>query len=490
MDNSMKLGLSQKLTQQLKMTPEMQLAIKILQLNSIELKNQVTEILETNPVVELDEVIPDEESKAPQTEVPLEKFEGKVETAPPSQEFPEEGRNDFGIDWQKYIQDSENSEFKVSRGRYTGEDDEVTFENFVSAKTNLRQHLTAQLCEANLNPTELKIGEYLVGLVDRNGYLRFPPDQIAEMLKIEVSVVQKVVRVIQAMDPPGVGAFDLRECLLIQARDEHFGNDAVTAIIEKHLDDLAANRLPLIAKDTGFDLDDIQAAAELIKQFNPKPGASFPSSGDQIYVTPDVFIEKVDGEYVVSLNEREIPRLRINNLYREAIKNKATTDKATYEFIRNKLEAARSFMRYIDKRKETILNVTKAIIEVQHSFFDNGILHLKPLTLQDVASMAGVHESTVSRATSGKYAQTPRGLLELKFFFSGAARTQSGEDVSTQAVKKRVDDLVKLEDASKPMSDSDIVGKLKAEGIFIARRTIAKYRGELNIPSSSARRRA
>ena len=184
-----------------------------------------------------------------------------------------------------------------------------------------------------------------------------------------------------------------------------------------------------------------------------------------------------------------MPRLRINNLYKEAIKHKDKTEKDTYDFIRNKLESARSFLKYIDKRKETILNVTKAICEVQKDFLDFGILHLKPLTLQDVAGMAGVHESTVSRATSGKYAQTPRGLLELKFFFSGAARTQGGEDVSTLAVKKRIEDLIKLEDPKKPLSDSHLVDILKDEGIFIARRTVAKYRTESNIPSSSVRKR-
>lgn len=491
MDNSMRLGLQQKQTLQLKMTPEMQLAIKILQLNTVELKNQVLEMLETNPVVELEEPSRDESSKEPPTEIPLEKLqEEPVEPVPPSKEFREESRDDFGIDWQKYIQDSENTEFKVSRGRYTGEEDEATFENFVSAKTNLREHLNNQLHEVDLNPTERKIGEFLVGLIDRNGYLRYTREQLADMLKIDQAVVDKVVRAIQSMDPAGVGAYDLRECLLLQARDEGYEDDAVTAVIDKHLDDLAANRLAQIAKATGYDLEDIQAAVEVIKGFNPKPGASFPVAGDQIYVTPDVFIEKVDGEYVVTLNERDIPRLRINNLYKEAIKNKDRTDKATYEFIREKLEAARSFMRYIDKRKETILNVTKAIVEVQHEFLDHGILYLKPLTLQDVAVMAGVHESTVSRATSGKYAQTPRGLLELKFFFSGAARTHTGEDVSTQAVKKRIEDLVKQEDPKNPLSDSDIVERLKAEGIYIARRTVAKYRGELNILSSSARRRA
>jgi len=486
MDNSMKLGLSQKLTQTLKMTPEMQLAIKILQLNSIELKNQIEEVLETNPIVELDE------KDAVSTEVPLDKL---PETAadqsapPPSTDFAEPGRQDYAIDWQKYIQDSESSEIRVSAGGYAG-DEETTFENFTSKKSTLRDHLETQLREAPLNPTELKIGEYMIGLVDRNGYLRHSRDQIADLLKIDQAVVDRVIRAIQNMDPPGVGAFDLRKCLLIQARDEGYHDDAVTAVIDRHLEHLAANKLPAISKETGFDIEEIQAAVEIIKSFNPKPGAAFPSGSDEVYVTPDVFIQKVDGEYVASLNERDVPRLRINTLYRDAMKNKEITDKATYEFIRSKLEAAKSFLRYVDKRKETILNVTRAIIEVQRDFLDFGILHLKPLTLQDVAGMAGVHESTVSRATSGKYAQTPRGLFELKFFFSGAARTQSGEDVSTLAVKRRIEDLVKQEDPAKPLSDSDIVTRLKADGIYIARRTVAKYRMELNILSSSTRKRA
>lgn len=482
MDNSLRLGLSQKLTQTLKMTPEMQLAIKILQLNSVELKNQILEVLETNPVVELDE------KAVKQNELPLEKLGEKLpEAGPPSREFKEAGRDDFGVDWQRYIEDNEHSEFKISSGSYN-RDEETSFENFVSKKSNLREHLTTQLREVNLNPTEQKIGEYLIGLIDRNGYLRHTSEQISELLKVDIAVVERVRKAIQTMDPAGVGAFDLRECLLIQAREEGYGDDAVIAIISTHLEDLAQNRINNIVKATGFELEDVQAAVEIIKGFNPKPGASFPSTGDEIYVSPEVFVEKVDDEYVVTMNERDLPRLRINNLYKDAMKHRDKTEKETYEFIRNKLEAARSFLKYVDKRKETILSVTRAICEVQRDFLDFGILHLKPLTLQDVAGMAGVHESTVSRATSGKYVQTPRGLFELKFFFSGAARTQSGEDVSTMAVKKRIDDLVKAENPKKPLSDSHIVDLLKKDGIFLARRTVAKYRIELNIPSSSARK--
>ncbi len=482
MDNSLKLGLSQKLTQTLKMTPEMQLAIKILQLNSVELKNQIVEVLETNPVVELDE------TAVKPNELPLEKLGEKLpEAGPPSREFKESGRDDFGVDWQKYIEDSEHSEFKVSSGSYN-RDEETSFENFVSKKSNLREHLTTQLREVNLNGTELKIGEYMIGLIDRNGYLRHTSEQISELLKVDVAVVERVRKAIQTMDPVGVGALDLRECLLIQAADEGYADNAVTVVIDRHLEDLAQNRINNIVKATGYELEDIVAAIEIIKGFNPKPGASFPSTGDEIYVSPEVFVEKVGDEYVVTMNERDLPRLRINNLYKDAMKNRDKTEKETYEFIRNKLEAARSFLKYVDKRQETILSVTRAICEVQRDFLDFGILHLKPLTLQDVAGMAGVHESTVSRATSGKYVQTPRGLFELKFFFSGAARTQSGEDVSTMAVKKRIDDLVKAENPKKPLSDSHIVDMLKKDGIFLARRTVAKYRIELNIPSSSARK--
>jgi RNA polymerase sigma-54 factor len=483
MDNSIRLGLSQKLTQSLKMTPEMQLAIKVLQLNSLELKNQILEVLETNPVVELDE------KRVKENEVPLEKLsEGAPpESVPTSKEFKEEGRDDFGVDWQKYIADSESSEFRVSTGSYNT-DEESSFENFVSKKNNLREHLTAQLYEVNLTRTQKKIGEYLIGLIDRNGYLRHSVEQISHLLKIDTEIVKKLVGVIQSMDPLGVAAFDLKECLMIQAHEEGYFDDSVTAIIENHLQDLANNKINNIVKATGYDIEEVQAAAEVIRSFNPRPGASFPGADDDIYISPDVFIEKVRGEYMVTMNEKDLPRLRISGLYRDAIMHKKTTEKETYDFIRGKLESARSFLKYVDKRKETIMNVTKAICEVQKDFLDFGILHLKPLTLQDVAIMAGVHESTVSRATSGKYAQTPRGLFELKFFFSGAARTQSGEDVSTLAVKQRIDDLIKQEDPKKPWSDSHVVEILKKEGIFLARRTVAKYRTELNIPSSSARK--
>lgn len=483
MGNSMSLGLSQKLTQTLKMTPEMQLAIKILQLNSVELKSQIQEVLESNPVVELDE------SKEMPTEIPLEKFEEKPADSISSVEFQEESRNDYGIDWQRYIEDTENTEIKYSSTNYSGDDEETSFENFVSKKTTLREHLTQQLSEVELSPTEQKIAEYLIGFVDNNGYIRTSDSEFAESLKIDVAIVTKVRKVIQNMDPLGVGAYDLRECLLIQAKDEGYENDAVIRIISDYLPDIAQNKLVNIAKGTGYDMDEIKDVIDTIKSFEPRPGASFPSSETQIFVTPEVFVEKVDDEYVVTVNETDMPQLRINPAYKDALKNLDKTEKATSDFIKNRLESARSFMKYIDKRKETILNVTKAIVEVQRDFFDFGILHLKPLTLMDVAMMAGVHESTVSRATNGKFAQTPRGLFELKFFFSGAARTNSGDDVSTMAVKQRIDDLVKSEDPSKPLSDQTIVEMLSKEGIELARRTVAKYRIELNIPSSSARRR-
>ncbi|MBR4569281.1 MAG: RNA polymerase factor sigma-54 [Candidatus Riflebacteria bacterium] len=483
MDNSMRLGLSQKLTQTLKMTPEMQLAIKILQLNSTELKSQIQEVLESNPVVELDET-----AETP-NELPLEKLEEPAsEGAIASVEFQEESRNDYGVDWQKYIEDAENSEIKLSSNSYNN-DEETSFENFVSKKTTLKEHLTHQLTEVELDPTEQKIAEYLIGLIDSNGYLRTSDEQIAESLKIDVSIITKVRKIIQTMEPVGVGAYDLKECLLIQALDEGYADDAVIKIISNHLEDIAQNKLSTIAKATGYSMEEIKDVIDTIKSFEPRPGASFASSEEQIFISPEVFIEKVEDEYVVTVNESDIPQLRINPAYKEALKNLDKTEKETGDFIKSRLESARSFLKYVDKRKETILNVTKAICEVQRDFFDFGILHLKPLTLQDVASMAGVHESTVSRATNGKYAQTPRGLFELKFFFSGAARTQSGDDVSTMAVKQKINDIVKSEDPSKPLSDSAIVDILAKEGIELARRTVAKYRIELNIPSSSARRR-
>lgn len=484
MTNGLRLGLSQKLAQTLKMTPEMQLAIKLLQLNSVELKEQINEVLESNPLMELDE------RKSNAEAVSIEKM------AEPESLFPiikgdnnDKTREDFGVDWQKYIEDSESTEYRV--GSYSGGgDEESSYENYVTKKENLREHLLKQIAELGLNGTQQKIGEYLVGLVDRNGYIRYTNGQIAQQLKVDLGVIEVVRERLTHMDPLGVAAYDLQDCLLIQAREEGYTRDAVTAVIEGHLEDVAQNRIGSIVKATGYAQDEVLAAIETIKGFNPKPGAAFPSyDGEEIYVTPEVFIEKVEGEYVVSLNERDMPALRINSLYREAIKNKESTEKETYEFIKSKLDSAQSFLRFIDKRKETILSISRAICEVQREFFENGILYLKPLTLQDIAQVAGVHESTVSRATNGKYAQTPRGLLELKFFFSGAAvTTQGGEDVSTMAVKKRIEELIKDENPKKPLSDNAIVNLLKEDGVVLARRTVAKYREQMNIPGSSVRK--
>ncbi len=479
----MNLGLTQRLSQTLKMTPEMQLAIKILQLNSAELKSQIQEVLESNPVVELDE------STSSSNELPLDKIEEtQSDGTIASVEFKEANRNDYGVDWQKYIEDSDSNEIKNYSSNYS-DDTENSYENFVSKKITLREHLTKQISEVNLSPTEQKIAEYMIGLIDNNGYLRISNQQIAELLKIDEYIVKKVRSIIQTMDPTGVGAYDLKECLLIQAKDEGYEDDIVIKIISNHLEDIAQNKLNNIVKATGYKLEEIRDVIDTIKSFEPRPGASFPTTEEQVFITPEVFIEKIDDEYIVTVNESDIPQLKINTAYKDALKKLNKTEKATGDFIRSRLESARSFLKYIDKRKETILNVTKAICEIQRDFFDYGILHLKPLTLQDVAMMAGIHESTVSRATNGKYAQTPRGIFELKFFFSGAAKSQIGDDVSTIAVKQRISDIIKNENPAKPLSDSSIVNMLAKDGIDVARRTVAKYRIELNIPSSSARRK-
>ena len=484
MSGLLKLGIQQKMTQSLKMTPEMQLAVKLLQMNSMELKEQINEIVESNPMVEIDE------TKNNASEIPIDSITENTDTKL-AQNLDKEKNNkeDFDIDWEKYISDTDNTEFNTSGSINVSEDDEeTTYENFVTKKEDLRDFLTKQLSEENLNSTESKIGEYLIGLIDRNGYLRYSEEQLAEQLKIDLHTIKKVCSLIKSMEPIGVGAYDLRECLLIQAIDEGYNNDAVTEIISNYLEELGQNKLVNISKEAGYDLEEIKAAVEVIRNFNPKPGAAYSSSDDEIYVIPEVFIEKVGDIYIPRLNEQNIPTLRINNTYKEAILHKEQIQKETYDFIKNKLDDAIAFLKFIDKRKETILNVSKAICEVQHDFFEYGILKLKPLTLQDVAGMAGVHESTVSRATSGKFAQTPRGLLELKFFFSGAARTSGIEDISTLSVKTRIGELIKGENQRKPLSDSTIVALLKKEGITLARRTVAKYREELNIPSSSARK--
>lgn len=483
MNSSLKLGLTQKLTQSLRMTPEMRLAIKVLQLNSVELKNQINEILENNPVIEIDE------QKTATNNVSLEKVTDEAaESAIPSKEFKEQSREDFGIDWQSYLRDADNSEFKVSQG-YNSDQDETSFENFVSHKSDLRDHLMMQLHEVDFNPSEKKIGEYIVGLIDRKGYLRYSAEQISQMLKVETGVVDKVIKTVQTMEPTGVGAQDLKQCLLLQATEEGYKDDAVTVIISQYLDELAKNKIAHIVKSTGYELEEINAAVEVIKSLNPVPGAQFPGYSDEIYITPDVFIEKVDQQYVVTINESDLPVLRINKVYKEALKNSQSTEKEVCDFIKNRLESARAFLQHVDKRKQTIVKVTEAICSVQKDFFDYGVMHLRPLTLQDVAEMTDLHESTISRATSGKYAQTPSGLFELKFFFTGAVRTQSGEDMSTLTVKNRIKKLVFEENPAKPLSDSKIVSILKDEGIELARRTVAKYRTELNIPSSSIRKR-
>ncbi len=328
----------------------------------------------------------------------------------------------------------------------------------------------------------------LIENIDENGYLTTTADQVAMDLGMSAENVENVLCTIQTFEPLGVGARNLKECLQIQIREDENKNPHVEKIIEDYLEDVANNRLLKISKELDIDLKEVQQICDYIKTLEPKPGRCFNSGGDRVkYITPDATIEFIDGEYIILLNDVTGPRLNINNFYRELMRQEQDTN-AT-EFLTEKLNSAMWIIRSIEQRRITIYKVVESILKFQIDFFNIGEKGLKPLTLKEVADDIGVHESTVSRATNGKYVQTPRGLYELKFFFSSGLSSNKGGDVSSTSIKSVIKDIIEGENIRKPYSDQQISDILKEKGISISRRTVAKYRDELEIPSSSMRRR-
>lgn len=464
----MTYSLSLEQTQKLVMTPELRQAITILQLSSIELSEYIEQEILNNPVLEI------KEDSAKENNDDLEDV--KLEDKEDSKEE---------IDWEEYFQDSNNYDYKNSKVNYDQE--EYSYENFITKAPTLQEHLIFQL-QLSLLPKEyMRIGEFLIGSLNRNGYLTCSTQDIAKILKVGVDEVEKVLELIQTFDPLGVGARNIEECLLIQVYQQDIKNPNVEIVIKSHLKELAEGRYSKIAEALNISLKEVQEIKDIIQSLEPKPGRNFQDSGVQ-YVVPDAIIKKVDGEYIIIINDTTAPRLTINNFYRELLSSESKGSSIS-KFLENRFESALWLIKSIDQRRMTLYNVVNSIVEVQRDFFEKGIHYLKPLTLKDIADMIGVHESTVSRATNGKYVQTPRGTYELKFFFSSGIDNVSGDATSSESIKKMLKDIIDNEDSYNPYSDQKITDMFKQKGIIISRRTIAKYRDELNIPPSTRRKR-
>ncbi|NPV42690.1 RNA polymerase sigma-54 factor [Koleobacter methoxysyntrophicus] len=461
----MSYGLSLEQTQKLIMTPELRQAITILQLSSIELAEYIEQEILNNPVLEIKE----EESEKDYQEKDL-----KTEEV-------EKGE----IDWEEYFQDS--SDLGYIRNYNEQDREEYSYENFVTKAPTLQEHLMFQLHLSLLPKRYEKIGEFLIGSLDKNGYLTCATKDIADILKVDVNEVEEVLGLIQTFDPPGVGARNLQECLLIQVYQKGIKNHNLELVITNYLNELAQARYTKIADSLNITLKEVQEIKDIIQSLEPKPGRNFQDSDIQ-YVIPDAVIEKVGDEYIVIINDTTAPRLTINNYYKELLSSESK-ESSISKFLTNRLESALWLIKSIEQRRMTLYKVVKSIVDVQREFFDKGVRYLKPLTLKDIADMIGVHESTVSRATNGKYVQTPRGVYELKFFFTSGIDNVSGNTTSSECVKRMLKDIIADEDPYNPYSDQKIADLFKQKGIVVSRRTIAKYRDELNIPPSTKRKR-
>ncbi|MBK5253091.1 MAG: RNA polymerase factor sigma-54 [Peptostreptococcaceae bacterium] len=447
--------------QQLSMTPELIQAIKILQFNYHELSSYIEEELTANPVLEKQPVTSDDEN-----------YEDNKQ-----KEIPDEIK-------EKIIEGQYDD---ISYKQYNSDKKEFTLEEFATADITLFDELNTQLSYLNINQEENLIGRYIIEGIDKNGYLTVSSEEVSNKLNVELEEVEKILKLIQSFDPSGVGARNLSECLLIQLKQCCLSNDYAIDIVTNHLEDLANNKLSNISKETGATIEEIQDITDLIKTLEPKPGRAYSSGDATRYIVPEIRVEEVDGEYIVTLLDDSVPKLMVSSYYRKVSKQ-VGKDSEVSTYLNDRYNSAMWLIKSIEQRKGTILSVAKTIVDYQKGFFDEGTKYLKTMTLKEVAVKVGVHESTVSRAINGKYMQSPRGCFELKYFFTSGVYSNDGK-ISSNSIKYFIKEFIEKEDVKKPLSDQKIVDLLNEKGIDIKRRTVAKYREELNILSSSKRRR-
>ncbi len=466
----MRLGyeLDLQQTQKLIMTPELRQAIAVLQMSAVELNEFVEQQLQENPVLETNDFENDETVSSTET--------GELNPG-----------ERFDVDWQEYFHDS--SDLGFPKGQSEHDATEYSFESFTSKAPTLVEHLTFQLSLVDCRREIKRIVNYLIGNLDQNGYLKISTEEAAKELNVSLTKVEEALKVLQGMEPFGVGARSLEECLLLQVEHRGLQNPLLKPIINNHLSDLAKGRLEKIASKLGVSVAQAQQAADELRSLDPKPGRNFSSDDGTRYIVPDVVVEKVEGEYIILVNDISTPRLRVNNTYRSVIMHGNQLDNDTRKYVESKLNAAVWLIRSIEQRRLTLYKVASALVELQRDFLDRGVKYLKPLNLKDVAEQVGLHESTVSRATSNKYIQTPQGVFEMKYFFSTGLKAKGGQQVSAESIKKLLKEIISNEDPKKPLSDQKITDLLKQKGVQISRRTVAKYRDEMAIPTAGQRKR-
>jgi len=477
-----------RLSQQLVMTPQLQQAIKLLQMSRMELTELVQEELLENPVLEdtlegrdAREIAAGTQSETSTIDQQVEKDDRAVVDESKSQK--EE------IDWERYLE-NHAMQAPLPSVRRGGDDDLPGFEASLTRAEDLVEHLAWQVRMGDFVEDEQRFAALVMGNLTDDGYLQvegLPPEEVVPRLAEEAGLhpedAEEVLKMMQRFDPVGVCSRTLAECLHVQAELFDF-DQLVLDIIDRHLGNLEKRNYQEIAKDLGVTVEEVYDVAQNIADLEPRPGRNFISEEPR-YITPDVYVTKVGDEYYVSANDDGMPKLKISGFYRSAM----AEDPKAKEYIQNKLRSAQWLIRSIDQRRKTIVKVTECIVEKQRDFFDKGIEYLKPMILRDVAETVGMHESTISRVTSNKYVHTPRGIFELKYFFNSAIKRDHQEDIASESVKQAIKKIVASEDPKSPHSDQKIVEILAQDDIKIARRTVAKYREMLGILSSSKRKK-
>jgi len=459
------------------LSPQLQQSLLILQTPLLELRNLVQQEMETNPVLE---ELPEDSSTDERSDA----------EASADENFRDEFEKLVSLDeeWRDYMTQSANSTFDGRRVSKEADEKRQFLFDSIPVQETLQQNLIGQLNQTVLSADDRKAAELIIGNIDDDGFLQSTTEEMALNSGIPQDDFETGLELIQTFYPAGVGARDLRECLLIQLRRQRKEHILEYRIVSEHMDDLGRHRFLEIARRMAISVEDVQKAADNIARLNPRPGQVF-AAAPQNYVLPDVIVEKVDGEYQISFNNEQIPHLRISNLYKDIIASGDSQSSDVKDYIRDKIRSGKFLIRSIHQRQQTIMNIAQQIVSRQHDFLEHGPSHLKPMTMAEVAETVGVHETTVSRAVSGKYMATPQGVFEMKYFFTGGYQTATGESLSNISVKQAVLDLVKHESGSAPLSDHEIVEILSERGIPIARRTVAKYRSELNILPSHMRRK-
>ncbi|MFQ5949182.1 MAG: RNA polymerase factor sigma-54 [Nitrospiria bacterium] len=475
----MKPRLELKLAQKLVMTPQLQQAIKLLQLSRLELDQEIHQELLENPVLEdVAADMPDGDDDAATTEGGRE---GREEVSSEPQEA-------FDLKWEDYYK---SEDYDAGwRASVASPEEGPSYEQTLSKPTSLVEHLLWQLGLSAVTEKEKEIGSILIGDIDENGYLAVPLEEIACSAGPSVKPLEKVLKIIQGFDPPGVGARNLKECLLIQIAQLRLAGSLAEVIVCDYLPDLEKKRYQNIAKECNVPLQEVLQASKVIEHLEPKPGRPF-YSVENYNVIPDIYVVKLDGRYVVMLNDDGLPKLKISPYYRTLLRSKEHVADTTKAYLEEKFKSALWLVRSIEQRNRTIQLVGESIVKFQYEFLEKGVNYLKPLILRQIADDISMHESTVSRVTTNKYMHTPQGIYELKFFFnSSLPRIGNGyESLSSVAVREKIRKMVSEEDPACPLKDQEIVGRLKEEDVEIARRTVTKYRSWLKIPPANRRKK-